>query len=736
VDQSQRVERRLVAILAADVVGYSRLMGLDETGTLARLKAIRRDLVDPLIRDYRGRIVKLMGDGALVEFASVVDAVACAVEVQRSITKHDDALPEDSRISLRIGINLGDVIIDGDDVYGDGVNIAARLQGICEPDGIVISGTAYDHAKNKLDVGFRSLGSQHLKNIAEPVRAYRVLLGLPERAPRWRPGWLLPAVAMVLVAIVTIGFVLWPQADALFSRYLRVAESATDKPSIAVLPLGSLSDNAQEDYFADGLTDDLITDLSKISGLMVIARNSAFAFKHQPKNVRQVAEQLGVRYVLAGSVRRAGDKLRVNVQLTDSTTASNVWAERYEGDYAKIFELQDQVVKRVVEALSVHLTESETSQISRLPTRNLEAYDFYTRAEQKVYSVGSKSLGDALALYEKAISLDREFADAYAGYARAIVDVLSFDFQGLMLSAVARQRAYEAAGRALELNPKLPRAYAVLGILQMLDGEIDRAIESVQRAVALDPNGSDAKLNLAIVLTYAGQNAGALAAIERVLQLDPKPKPQVYDYYGLVLYMNHRYEAALQALRSAGPGDLGDIGLETLAMANARLGRMADASRAVEAFLKRMPMQNVAGLRVTYAHHRRQEDLDHRLGAMRDAGLPEWCFNFRGRPEDRLDSAAIRALAMSKTWIGHHQNGAPFFMQLSSNGDFAQRTQSGLVTGKFSFEEDLFCTQSLAIMLGRKFCSPVYRNPWGSVESHNEYVYPDAITIRYFSVAQ
>ena len=355
VDQSQRVERKLAAILAADVVGYSRLMGLDETGTLARLKALRRDLVDPLIAGYRGRIVKLMGDGALVEFASVVDAVACAVEIQRSIAKQGDALPEHSRISFRIGINLGDVIIDGDDVYGDGVNIAARLEGICEPDGIVISGTAYDQAKNKVDVGFKSLGNQHLKNIADPVRAYRRAFGSAGKSAETAAATVARAGRNdVFLAIATgIGLVLWPQAAALLSGHLRLTGPAAGKPSIAVLPFGSLSDNAQQDYFADGLTDDLITDLSKISGLMVIARNSAFAFKDQPENVRQAAEQLGVRYVLAGNVRRAGDKIRVNVQLIDSTTASNVWAERYEGDNAKIFELQDQVIRHVVEALSV-----------------------------------------------------------------------------------------------------------------------------------------------------------------------------------------------------------------------------------------------------------------------------------------------------------------------------------------------------------------------------------------------
>jgi adenylate cyclase len=738
VDQSQRAERKLVAILAADVVGYSRLMGLDEMGTLAQLKALRRDLFDPLIASHRGRIVKLMGDGALIEFASVVDAVDCAVEIQRSIAKQREALAEHSRISFRIGINLGDVIIDGDDVYGDGVNVAARLEGICEPDGIVISGTTYDQAKNKVDAGFKSLGNLHLKNIADPVRAYAVLLNLPAGAQRQpsRQRFMLATMIIFLVVAAGFGLVLWPYAAALLSGHPRLAAPVGGKPTIAVLPFGSLSDNAQQDYFADGITDDLITDLSKVSGLVVIARNSAFAFKGQPENVQQAAEQLNVRYVLTGNVRRSGDRIRVNVQLVDSATASNVWAERYEGASAKIFELQDHLVHHVVEALSVRLTESETSQISRLPTRNLEAYDFYTRAEQKVYAVDRKTLADALSLYDKAISLDPEFADAYAGYARAIVDVLSFDFQPVVLSAVARQRAYEFAGRALELNPKIPRAYAVLSILQMLDGEIDRAIESVQQAVALSPNSADAKLNLAIVLTYAGRNPEALAAIEQVLQLDPKPKAQVYDYHSLVLYMNHRYEEALKALRSAGPDDLGDIGLEALAMASARLGRMADARKAVEAILKRIPSQNIASLRIVYSHHQKQEDLDHRLTALRDAGLPEWSYNIRGRAEDRLDAAAIRALAMNKIWMGHLQDGVQFIMQLSPNGDFALRAQRIMVVGKFTFEHDLFCTQSSAILLGRKFCSPVYRNPGGSAEAHSEYVYPDSTSARYFSVAQ
>jgi adenylate cyclase len=739
VDQLQRVERKLAAILAADVVGYSRLMGLDETGTLARLKALRREFVEPLISGYNGRIVKLMGDGALVEFPSVVDAVACAVEIQRVAAEQAAGVPEEQRIAFRIGINLGDVIIDGDDVYGDGVNIAARLEGLSEPGGIVVSGTAYDHAHNKLAVAFKPLGDQHLKNIAEPVRVYRVLLDQVGAKKKVRPRrWMLPAAAALLLVIVAGAVVaLWPRALGLLPGTPSPTTGLpADKPSIAVLPFGNLSDSADQDYFAEGLSDDLITDLSKISGLFVIARNSTFAYKEQAVDVRQVAEQLGVRYVLQGSVRRAGEAVRINVQLIDATTGRNVWTERYDRDYANIFALQDEVITQIVKALSVQLTKGEEAQIARLPTDNLEAYDFYIRAEQKVYAVGYEPLGAALSLYQRAIALDPEFADAYAGYARAIVDVLSFDYERLMQSAVSRQQAYEAAGRALQLNPQLPRAYAVLGILQMLDGEFGEAIASVEKAVALDPSGADAELNRAIVLTYAGQHAEALAAMDRVLLLDPKPRPQFYDYYGLVLYMNRRYEDAVATLLKIQPDEQSDFGVEVLAMAYARLGRTDDARRAIEMLLtKKSPARSLVYLRVIYGHHQRKEDLDHRLDALRDAGLPEWPFDFRGRSEDRLDGAAIQALAVGKTWNGHQHTGEPFLMQVSARGDYVQRAPQGMVTGKITFEADRMCMQSAAVLLGRKFCSPVYRNPGGSSEKQNEYVFPDVATVWYFSVA-
>jgi adenylate cyclase len=649
------VHRKLVAILAADVVGYSRLMGVDEAGTLARLKALRHDFIEPAIGGHGGRIVKLMGDGALVEFSSVIDAVSCAVEIQRLAGEQNRDLPGDSRIDFRIGINLGDVIVDGEDFYGDGVNIAARLEGLSEPGGIVLSGAAYDQARNKLGLAFGSLGERRLKNISEPVRVYRVLLEPGQHGRRFRPARRTMAAAGLLLACAAGGLlVLVPGGLGFLKGDLpAVSGAGAGKPSIAVLPFSDLGGSPDEDYFAEGLTDDLITDLSKISGLLVIARNSAFSFRDRSTDPRRIAEQLNVRYVVEGSIRRAGDAVRINVQLIDSQTGNNVWADRYDRDYSRIFALQDEVVEHIVDALSVRLTEGERTQIARLPTRNLEAWDFYTRAEQQVYAIDYRSLGEAVSLYQKAFTLDPTFANAYSGYARATVDVLGFDFQQLMMSAVARQSAYEAAGRALELDPQSSRAYSVLGILQMLDGEMEEAMASARKAVALDPNGAEAELNLAIVLTYAGRNPEALAAMERVLQLDPRPRAQVFDHYAFVLYMNRRYEEALEVLHRMEPGEPSDRRLEVLAMANARLGRMAEARSAVAAILRRSPSLSLSVLRVMDAHYRRKEDLDHRLDALRAAGYPEWSYDFQGRAEDRLDAGPgpdTRRMARLSSW--------------------------------------------------------------------------------------
>ena len=735
------MERRLAAILAADVVGYSRLMAAEEEGTLAGLRGLRAELIDPTIAKHHGRIVKLMGDGALVEFASVVDAVRCAVEIQRAMAGRAVDLPEDRRIRFRIGVNLGDVIIAGDDIYGDGVNIAARLEGLAEPGGIVISGTAFDHAK-KTEAGFRYMGRQQVKNISEPVRAYQILLDPAtagtvigeehERSPRRR--WL-TAAAVLVVILAGGGGVAW------LKPWQHLPETSDplelpEKPSIAVLPFENVGDDAQQGYFADGLTDDLITELSKISGLLTIARNSVFNYKDKALDIRQVAKELGVRYVLEGSVRRAGERLRINAQLIDGTSGSHVWAERYDRNYADIFALQDEVIGQIVKALSVELTDSEQNQVARLPTASLEAYDYYLRAEQLASRADEVSAADALANYDKAIALDPRFAEAYAGYARVATDVLAYVFANTLPAAVARKRAYEAAGRALALNPQLSLGYSVLALLQMLDSQHEEAVASARKAVALGPNSAEAYLNLAVVLVYAGLHEDALQAMATVLRLNPKPSRQVHEYEAFVLYMNGRYADALAALGKGGDGAIGDLGLEMLAGANARLGQLDEARAAIEQLLERHPDTCIAWFRVTFAHHAREQDLNHRLEALRLAGLHEWPHGVEGDPAHQLKGEVIDASTFGRTWAGERVGFGPFVQYVDADGTFIERGPNMQVTGAASRQGDLLCLTFPAISMGRPQCGPIYRNPVGSPDKQDEYTYLNAYAAKRFSVTQ
>jgi TolB-like protein/class 3 adenylate cyclase len=370
------MERRLAAILAADVVGYSRLIRKDETGTLAALKDILEQLIEPKVAERNGRIVKLMGDGLLAEFPSAVEAVQCAVEIQHWVGTRT---AEERRVVYRIGINIGDIVVEGDDIYGDGVNVAARLEGLAEPGGICVARNVFDQVKDKLDFGFEDLGEQSVKNIDEPVAVYRVLFDGQSPGMRPKPTHRgLTPVQLVVAAVVVVliaasgASVIWqPWApDVEPASMERMAFPLPDKPSIAVLPFTNMSDNPGQEYFADGMTEDLITDLSKVSGLFVIARNSSFGYKGKSPKVRQVAEDLGVRYVLEGSVRRVGDEVRINAQLIDATTGGHLWAERYDGSLADIFALQDKVLREIVGALALNLTENEELVVAGVETRS------------------------------------------------------------------------------------------------------------------------------------------------------------------------------------------------------------------------------------------------------------------------------------------------------------------------------------------------------------------------------
>src|ERR1051326_5785034 len=380
----EAVERKLVAILAADVAGYSRLVGLDEEGTLARLKILRREVIDPEIASHRGRIVKTTGDGLLIEFVSVVDAVRCAVAVQRACVEREAALPQDRRFQFRVGINLGDIVVDGDDILGDGVNIAARLEGIADPGGICISGVVHDQVRGKVEMEFADLGRQTLKNITQPVQAYRVLLDEKITAAS-TPPFPLP-----------------------------------DKPSIAVLPFQNMSGDPEQEYFADGMVEEITTAIARLPWLFVIARNSAFTYKGRAVDVKQVARELGVRYILEGSLRKAGNRIRVTAQLVEADTGSHVWAERYDRDLADIFAVQDEITEAVTIAVAPAIAEAERHRAMRKPPESLDAWAAYQRGTWHLGKATPEDTRLAHQFFQQAIDLDPSFAGGYIGLASAI----------------------------------------------------------------------------------------------------------------------------------------------------------------------------------------------------------------------------------------------------------------------------------------------------------------------------
>ena len=381
------MERRLTTILSADVVGYSRLMALDEAGTLAQLKSQRNELIEPRTTKYNGRVVKLMGDGTLMEFGSVVDAVNFAVDVQRTMAKCNQCVPADRRIAYRIGINIGDIIVEGDDIYGEGVNVAARLEGLAEVDGICVSRNVYNQVKSKVDVAFEDLGEKMVKNIPEPVQIYRVRLGAGEA-----------------------------QANE-NANGAHEAPPLPDKPSIAVLPFDNMSGDPEQEYFSDGISEDAITDLSKISSLFVVARNSSFCYKGEAVNIKNIARELGVRYVVEGSVRRAGNRVRITAQLIDASSGGHLWADRYDRELDDIFSVQDEITKNIVNALQLVLLPGEAEAVAHASTTDFQAYDFYLKGRQCSNFERKAKYIEARKWFEQAIERDPNFALAYCGLA-------------------------------------------------------------------------------------------------------------------------------------------------------------------------------------------------------------------------------------------------------------------------------------------------------------------------------
>ena len=614
------VERRLAAILSADVEGYSRLMGDDEVATVRAITEYRA-VIASAVAGHGGRVVDAPGDNVLAEFASVVGAVQCAVDVQRELQSRNAELPPSRQMRFRIGINLGDVIVEGDRLYGDGVNIAARLEGLAEGGGICISGTAYDQIEGKLPFRCEFIGAHTVKNIARPVRVYRLHLepGGVSRSPT-RAGRVRRRLAKGVVAAVAVLLLLGAAGWAGW-RWL-TPESAglplPDRPSVAVLPFANLSQDSAQEYFSDGVTEDLITGLSKVSGLFVIARNSVFTYKGRAVKIRDVGRDLGVRYVLEGGVQRSGSRVRITAQLVDATTGYHIWAERYDREVRDIFALQDEVTQQIVRAMAVKLTEAEKVRLGRAPTEVLEAYDLVLRGTVERHRTTREGNAEARRLFVKALDLDPNYASAYLGLAWTHLQswqlLWSTDRESL-------ERARELGEKAIALNDTLVGAYHVLGQVDLWMKEHDRAIALAERAVALAPNDADGYETLAEILGWSGRPEESIGQIRHAMRLNPH-YPFFYLWtLGHGYYLTGRRQEALDAFaRLVQENPNFPPAYAYRAVLFGELGRVKEARESWEKAGRLSPGASMLNLRDRIPY-KRPVDLDRLLSAAHRAGM-------------------------------------------------------------------------------------------------------------------
>ena len=548
----------------------------------------------------------------------------------------------------------------------------------------------------------------------------------------------------VVALVVAAGVLLWLEPWAAKEGEMPSSDEVLalpDKPSIAVLPFDNLSDDKSQEYFVDGLTDDLITDLSKLSGLFVIARNSVFTYKGSPVRIEEVARDLGVRYVVEGSVRRLGDRIRVNAQLIEGSTGHHIWAERYDREITDLFTVQDELIGRIVSALALQLTQSEEIQLAHRPAPQFEAYELYLQAREGYYSRDQARMRESLELYSRATEIDPTFAKAYAGIALLAADIWLFSsVRELLGGGVAQKLAEDAAMKAIELDPSLPESHSVLALLELERGEHEAALQSSRRAVELEPNSVHAHATLAIVQGYAGQPEAALESIRTAVRLDPRPPTYLTAYYGWILFQNRKYEdaiAVLEPIAETRDRGLADSPSELLGMAYAELGLMDEARAQVKNLLIKEPFLNVAYYRLTYDHHAREVDLRHRLDALRKAGMPEWPLGYRGDPANRVTGTALEDLIAGKTWSGMDAGRRQSFIQeLGRNGTSVYAGATALLSGEAFIKGDELCERYQGFIRGRELCGPVYREVGGNSAGHEEYVYVNPATVRYFSLEQ
>jgi adenylate cyclase len=580
----QQDQRRLAAILAADIAGYSRLMAADESGTLAQLRRLRAEVIDPKIAAYQGHVVGSAGDSLLIEFASAVNAVQCAVELQSTLAEKNAGLPDDRRMAFRMGVNLGDVIAGDGTIHGDGVNVAARLEKLAEPGTVCIGQSILDQVKGKLPYRYDDLGAQRLHNIAEPVRAFRVDAAKPQ--PGMRPAG-------------------------------KATASAQDMPSIAVLPFTNMSGDPEQEYFSDGITEDIITELSRYRYLFVIARNSSFTYKGRAANVQEIGRALGVRYVAEGSVRRAGNRVRVTAQLVDAQSGNHLWAERYDRDLADVFAVQDEVTRAIVTNIAPMLVADSLQLATRKPPEDMRAYDYYLKAKALVEMASTAAdLAAADELCDRAISIDPTFARAYATKAFSlIVAIMIFEFEN---AAAKRALALQFAEKSVALSPVDSTCNWAVGESAFQLGQYDRSRTCMARAIALNPNDAELYLISSTIEAACGDREQALRHLALARERSPA-NPQWHNWVrGITLFLAGKPEEAIAAFAFFGKPNPALLKWRTIALV--KLGRLEEARADMRSMLAIKPTLTAAAARTVLDY---MPEVDAYVEALRQAGLPE-----------------------------------------------------------------------------------------------------------------
>jgi adenylate cyclase len=626
---TQDFKRKLTAIVSADVKGYSRLMGEDDEATV-RTITVYREVITEVVQKHRGRVVDSPGDNILAEFASVIDAVSSAVEIQEELRIRNSELSKERKMEFRIGVNLGDVIHEGDRIYGDGVNVAARVENLADPGGICVSGTVFDQIESKLPLGYEYLGEQNVKNISKPVRIYKALMDpeavgkvIGEKRAEVKRG---QRVALILVTVLLLalgGFLVWRTAfpPVQVASVEKMAFPLPDRPSIAVLPFDNMSKSPEQEYFSDGMTEEIITALSKVPNLFVIARKSTFSYKGKPVKIRQVAEELGVRYVLEGSVRMAGDRVRVTAQLIDSIKGHHLWAERYERELKDTFALQDEITGNILSALMVKLTRGEQATIHHKGTDNLEAYLKVLQARWYLNSRTKEGDFQARQLAEEVMAMDPGYASSYIILAYCHIHEVFFGWSKSPKKSL--EQAFKLAQKAIALDKSSPNCYALLSSIYMFQKQYEKAIAEAERAIALDPNADGAYSQLGTVLQMVGRQQEAIAPLEKAIRLNPMAPSIYFRRLGTAYRDIGRYEEAIVQLKKAinlSPDSL--YPHSALAATYSLAGRDEEARAEVSEVLRIQP-EITLGIIAKRVAYKNKADIDRIINALRKAGLPE-----------------------------------------------------------------------------------------------------------------